>query len=174
MKSYKKQHVIDRFWKKFDRPKKGCWEWKGSTGSAGYGRISFGHGETNYRTNYTAHRLSWMLFFGPIPDGICVLHRCDNPKCVRPDHLFLGTHTDNMKDRDRKNRTQQGEKHYRAKLTEEDVILIINMYHDGAYTLTELSKHFNITKEAIRQIVNNITWKGVYSRYIDNDVPRKK
>lgn len=86
----------DRFWRKVVKGPE-CWEWSGATnGSKGYGVMwapEVGHSGRAY-----VHRVSYMLAFGPIADGMFVLHRCDNPKCVRPEHLFLGTNTDNMRD----------------------------------------------------------------------------
>jgi hypothetical protein len=75
-----------------------CWVWTSKHNDLGYGMLM-----VNYQRWY-AHRLAWTLANGPIPDGLCVLHRCDNPPCVRPAHLFLGTRTDNAKDRDQKGR----------------------------------------------------------------------
>ena len=71
----------------------GCWGWRGSLQTQGYGQIQVN------RILWLAHRLSWTLFRGPIPEGLNVLHSCDNPECSNPDHLFLGTHQDNMKDK---------------------------------------------------------------------------
>ena len=81
-----------------------CWEWSGSRFRTGYGRLKI-DGKTT-----SAHRLSWMLHNGPIPDGTCVCHRCDNPPCVNPEHLFLGTKADNNLDRDAKGRTARGDR----------------------------------------------------------------
>lgn len=97
------------FWTKVEkRDVSACWPWKGSVMGEGYGR---------YRQAYT-HRLAWMLANGPIPAGLFVLHKCDNPPCCNPDHLFLGTQADNVRDRDAKGRhwVPSGERHPCAKL----------------------------------------------------------
>ena len=94
--------LSERFWSKVNKngtipphcPNIGeCWLWTGHIIVGGYGRLSVGHGIQEF-----AHRLSYMLHYGNIPNGCFVCHRCDNPPCVRPDHLFIGTHTDNMRD----------------------------------------------------------------------------
>lgn len=86
------ERLGDRFWSKVDRSGD-CWTWTASRTRHGYGRIGLGHDRVE-----TAHRVSWMLANGPIPEGVFVCHRCDNPPCVRPDHLFLGTALDNIRD----------------------------------------------------------------------------
>lgn len=88
-----------------------CWEWSGS-------RSRFGYGSFN---GSLAHRVAWELFHGPIPEGICVLHECDNPPCVNSSHLFLGTDADNAADKVQKGRHLFGQKHYMAKLNEDQV-----------------------------------------------------
>lgn len=102
----RRRHLHERFWEKVNvNAPGGCWEWTGSRTMAGrgYGTIGIGGRST------LAHRVSWEIKNGPIPDGpghhgVCVLHRCDNPPCVRPDHLFLGTQKDNVEDMDTKGR----------------------------------------------------------------------
>lgn len=89
--------VAGRFWSKVDKGP-GCWTWTGATQNYGYGAVTI-HGLTR-----RAHRVSWELAHGPIPDGLHVCHRCDNPPCVNPDHLFLGTAQDNVDDKDAKGR----------------------------------------------------------------------
>src|ERR1019366_3384667 len=107
--------VADRFWLNVAKSKDGCWLWTASVDSGGYGVFDTGR---------RSHRYSWELHHGPIPpsDGLivtCVCHHCDNPRCVRPDHLFLGTQGDNMRDMAEKGRGARhaGESNPRAKLT---------------------------------------------------------
>lgn len=94
--------IMERFWKKVDkRGPEECWTWLASVQTVGhpYGYFRFG------KTMKKAHRISWMLNNGEIPEGMCVLHKCDNPRCVNPAHLFIGTQLENIRDRDRKGRT---------------------------------------------------------------------
>lgn len=97
------QTLTDRFWPKVDRrgPDE-CWEWTGSRQPTGYGRIKISDRVHN------THRVVWALTNGPIPARLQVLHRCDNPPCCNPAHLYLGTIADNMHDRDRKGRSRFG------------------------------------------------------------------
>ena len=90
-----------RFWKKVQKTNS-CWLWMGSS-------CVYGHLTINYKSVY-AHRFSWEIHFGPIPKNLCVLHRCDNPLCVNPNHLLLGTHRENMVDRDKKGRQAKHER----------------------------------------------------------------
>lgn len=101
--SYKlrKRSLVDRFWEKVNKTET-CWLWTAST-QGGYGQI----GHDIYLRPVRAHRVSWELHYGPIPAGLDVLHKCDNPPCVRPDHLFIGTALDNVQDMLRKERQPQ-------------------------------------------------------------------
>lgn len=95
----------DRFWKRVEfHGKTDCWPWCGYRDKAGYSRIQYGD-----RT-HLAHRVAWLFTNGPIPVGLCVLHHCDFPSCCNPAHLFLGTQTDNMADRDKKGRQASGQR----------------------------------------------------------------
>src|SRR4249920_2161217 len=113
----------ERFWSLVIKGPE-CWGWSGYTGGDGYGRITIGHNRQG-----KAHRFSYEIHRGPIPDGMQVLHRCDNPPCTRPDHLFLGTARDNVADMDVKGRRKSvahlGSDHGMAKLTERAVRTIL-------------------------------------------------
>lgn len=95
--------IEERFWQNVG-VSADCWEWQGTKDSKGYGLI------TDRRKNIGAHRLSWQLCYGPIPDGLYVCHSCDNPSCVRPEHLFLGTNQDNQRDASAKGRSAFGDR----------------------------------------------------------------
>jgi hypothetical protein len=98
----KPRPVADRFWPKVEKTD-GCWLWTGATDRRGYGKIFDGAGKL-----LIASRVAHELCIGPIPDGLCVLHKCDNPPCVNPDHLFLGTFGDNTQDMLAKGRNRNG------------------------------------------------------------------
>ncbi len=156
--------IEDRFHEKYEIDAvSGCWNWTAFTSTHGYGMIWFN------KKNSLAHRVSWMIHNGDIPKkrgigshGVCVLHRCDNPKCVNPDHLFLGTHQDNMNDMLNKGRdiTFEGEKHGMAKLKIEDVRRIRVLLNSGP-TLQEIADEFNVALSTVSSIKYGHNWKSV-------------
>lgn len=157
---------ITRFWSKVNRTDNPdeCWEWVG-TKRHSYGTIGFGGRRKNGGKEYNAHRVSYEINIGEIPDGLHVLHKCDNPKCVNPDHLFLGTHLDNMRDMFAKNRrpTARGENSGKSKLTDDQVREIRRRYKPYCHVngTRALGREYNVTHECISSIVINKTWKHI-------------
>lgn len=110
-KYYGQNTFIERFWKCVVRTD-GCWQWTGrQRHKFGYGVLGGNSPKHFGRRSIEVHRLSWIIHFGPIPKGLCVLHKCDNPECTRPDHLFLGTTQDNLADMRSKGREARGDRH---------------------------------------------------------------
>ena len=145
--------LADRFWAKVNKTD-GCWEWTAFRMAAGHGLISRG-GRGNGMA--LAHRVSWELHNGPIPDGMKVCHRCDNGWCVRPDHLFLGTQADNLADMRAKGRGKgapRGHANHKSRLTEEQARY--------ALTSTEpartLARRFGVSDTSIRYIRQRRNW----------------
>jgi hypothetical protein len=150
---------IENFWAQVDKSGS-CWIWTGtypgSDRGPRYGRFGF------MGKKHAAHRFSWQIANGKIPSGMHVLHRCDNPNCVRPDHLFLGTHRDNMLDMFAKGRRRilRGSEQGLAKLCEQDILLIRRKYSAGARQI-DLAKEFNVDQTSISRIVLYKSWKHV-------------
>jgi len=146
-----------RFWSKVDKSGD-CWNWTGFRDRNGYGRIMIG-GITS-----GAHRCSWEDSFGPIPANMFVCHHCDNPSCINPDHLFLGTHLENVRDMVAKGRQRcgvvLGELHHKAMLTAKQVIEIRIRSELGASRAC-LAREFGCSESNILCIVRRETWKHV-------------
>lgn len=149
----------ERFWEKVDEgaPDE-CWEWTARRHKQGYGLLSEWDGSR--RSRLLAHRVSWEIANGPIPAGLCVLHRCDNPPCVNPRHLFLGTQVDNNLDRHLKGRTACGENAPRARLSAEDVREIRRRCSAGE-SRQAVGKEFGICHRHVGSIVRRELWRSV-------------
>jgi len=151
----------DRFWAKVKKSKPNdCWVWTGCRHPFGYGMLTL---FSPSKHKECAHRISWEIHNGPIPHGLHVLHRCDNPPCVNPDHLFLGTHADNLKDAADKGRMPKGTEHHNAVLSDEDVIMIRRLYSPRIYSTYMLAKQFGVGQSAIFKIISNKNWKAIIS-----------
>ncbi len=106
-----------------------------------------------------AHRVSYKIFIGPIPDGLWVLHKCDNPPCINPEHLFVGTRNDNETDKVKKGRHLYGKKHNLAKLDDEKVLKIISLLMEGKLSRKEIAQRFSVTTATICYINGGKIWK---------------
>lgn len=151
-----------QFWQKVSADTRdGCWEWVGARFPKGYGCVTRrGTPSTPKTHTWRAHRYSWFLAHGPIPEGMVVCHRCDNPPCVNPDHLFLGTQKENQEDMVRKLRGRYGIRNGRAVLTEDDVRTIRRRYQDGE-TQQSLAEAFGVKGVTIQALISRRTWKHV-------------
>lgn len=169
------KNLANLFWNKVDKSGS-CWTWTGATIAKGYGELRciplFGH------TPVYAHRISWELHYGsPPPDDLCVLHSCDNRACVRPKHLFLGTHLDNSNDKIAKGRARyapvRGDDHWKRKhpewvargedhpmviLTSDEVIEVRQALANGERAAV-LSKQFGVSESTIKAIKARRTWR---------------
>lgn len=137
----------------------GCWEWTGARKKEGYGATGYRLAPGKRRLVH-AHKLSWEIHFGPVPVGIQVCHRCDNPPCVNPDHLFLGTQADNIADMIAKGRhvAVRGAASPHAKLTEEAVSSIRKLRAQGV-TLQELAEMYGVALQNISMAANRKSWR---------------
>ena len=150
---------IQRFWSYVTKTR-GCWRWDGQLNVQQYGRLRI------KGRMVRVHRMSWCIHHGAIPPGLFVLHACDNPRCVRPDHLFLGTQTDNIRDMIQKGRGRwlRGDAHPNAKLTRKEVQAIRASYVPGVNRFrpgnsAELCHRYQIDRSIIHGIVNGTAWR---------------
>ncbi len=147
-----------KFWSMVKVKPNGCWEWQGSFRD----KQRYGAFWVNGRDE-RSHRVSWTLTFGAIPTGMHVLHNCDNPPCVRPDHLFLGTQADNNRDMVAKGRNTwiHGDQSHCAKLNDGKVRRIKQLLLEGKFYHREIAEQFSVSRTTIEQIHSGIVWKHV-------------
>ncbi len=156
-----------RFWSGVDKSggDTACWPWlRGRQRDGGYGRFPVGaHGML------LTHRVAWALTYGELPaftgqkTGVCVLHRCDNPSCCNPAHLFLGSQLDNVRDMDRKGRARRapcGEAHYQALLTAQDVadMRFARAYSGAPYEA--IAKAYGVARKTAMDAIKGVTWRA--------------
>lgn len=148
--------VEPRFWSYSKIAESGCWEWDRGLNSNGYGQFTM-NGKT-----YIASRVAYQLRFGDIPAGLFVCHKCDNRKCVNPDHLFLGTNYDNTLDRNMKGRTARicGEEKSNSILTEGIVQAILFLHRDN-YKQIEIANKLGVNFRVVSNVVRRKIWKHV-------------
>ena len=147
----KKTTAEEKFWKNIQKTP-GCWIWTGATKTRGYGLMRSGIGDGKM----LSHRFAWELFNGPIPKGdsphsYCVCHKCDNPSCCNPDHLFLASHNDNMADMNRKGR-------HAAKLSPAQVLEI----RDSHLTHRQVAEQYGVHRKTVEKIRQGKRWNKVY------------
>ena len=154
-------HTKEVFWARVDKSAgaDACWLWTGFKNKAGYGIISWHNHPT------LAHRLAYELTIGQIPDGLLACHKCDNPGCVNPEHIFIGTDADNMADKSRKERYQKellknrGANNFNTKLTWELVTEMRALYAPRKMGYRRLAEKFGVARNNVRQIIKQKTWK---------------
>ncbi len=146
---------MDRFWNKVDKSGD-CWLWTGAIDSCGYGRFMLGG------TNCHANRVCWELVNSKIPDGLCVCHHCDNPPCVNPDHLFLGTRQDNSTDMVQKGRSSShacGTNNPKVKIDERIATLIFL----SKSPVKTLAREYDLSLSTIYRIKNKQYWRHIHA-----------
>ncbi len=145
--------IAERFWARVSQGD-GCWEWQGYRSPKGYGRMREGG------RRVMASNVALALAGRPLAEGECALHHCDNPPCVRPDHLFAGSKADNNHDRALKRRGVEGERVNTNKLTRDEVAEVRRLYATGGYSQPQLGRMFGVRHGTIGYIVRGETWKN--------------
>lgn len=167
------ESIEKRLWSRVDKSGE-CWTWTGPVDRKGYGYMYVRPGKGGGVHRFT-HRVSYELSTGrPIPDNMLVCHRCDNPPCVRPDHLFLGTQSDNLKDMRTKGRHAVGERiwknrfhwkgtqHHMSKLTP-DIVIEIRKMHRRRTSMSNIALRYGVSGNTVRDVIYGVTWSHVTS-----------
>lgn len=145
---------VERFWRRVQKTDD-CWLWLGGRRGDGYGAWVYEGKQQG------VHRLAYMLEVGPIPQGMVVMHSCDNPICVNPSHLSLGTPAENSADAAHKGRRLPGSRNHQAKLTEPQVISMRSLYDRGTWTQKELAHKFDVSPALVNHILNRKAWRHI-------------
>lgn len=150
--------LIERFHEKWNyNVENGCWEWIAATMGKGYGFIKI----PKTRKQIGAHRLSYLIHQGDIPEGMLVCHTCDNVKCVKPSHLFLGTQSDNLQDMKNKDRHLKGDRNSRSKLND-DIVRQIHKLSSEGLSQGKIAKIFKLSQSTVWKILKGKRWVHIY------------
>ena len=158
---YPRKHrtLLERIRKNVDiDPVRGCWLWRGALNADGYVHLGLGGGKTAL-----GHRVLWLELHGPLSAEECVCHRCDVPRCCNPDHLYLGTHQDNMRDRNEKGRQARGERQGRAKLTAAEVLAI----RADPRSQYRLGRAYGVHQTTVGRIKRGDLWRYLFEEQGD-------
>ena len=142
-----RKSTAERLWSRVEKRESGCWEWTGFITRSGYGEMGVAGRSSG---TILTHRAAWIDKFGPIPDGLFVCHACDNRACCNPDHLFLGTNEDNMRDMMSKGRGAKGFALPQTRLSEDDV----RFAREHPQRINELAARFGVTTKYLRAVIN--------------------
>lgn len=153
-KMSRQKNTRENIWKRINIMDNGCWNWLGGLSNR-YGEIKIN------RKTRLVHRVAYELTHGSIINGLFVLHKCNNPTCCNPLHLYLGTQKDNQFQMVEENRSAKGEQHGNVKLNEKSVLKIRRLYSDGGYSQRILAKMFGISQAQIQRIIKRYSWKHI-------------
>ena len=158
-RKYVRRSILERFSALYD-PTSGCWQWLGILDDKGYGRLNVGYGDN--KAIRLAHRIAYELYVGPIPYGLSVCHRCDNPRCVRPAHLFAASQGDNIRDMWTKGRAKipssNGASNSNARMTYEQVRSMRHLYYAERRTQQEIADYFGLAQAYVSRVVRRSAW----------------
>lgn len=163
------QTLLDRFWPKVEKlaNESGCWLWLASTLKTGYGKFHI----PGVRGWTSAHRVSYLIHYGELPSDKMVLHKCDTPGCVRPDHLYLGDHISNMRDMVGRDRSLKG-KRYNTKLSNSIVRQIRKEYAEGKSS-SQIAQHIGVSRRHVSSVTSRQRWEYL-PELLDERVDRFK
>lgn len=149
------QHLKSRFEKSY-RVTPGCWIWLGALSDRGYGKFG-----ASRKEKWQAHRLSYEIYKGEIPEGLVIRHRCDNPCCVNPEHLLAGTQGDNIRDSVERGLMPRGEAQGSSKLTEASVLQIRDLCSSGLFTRPQIGRWYGVARQTVNDVHSRRQWKHV-------------